>query len=375
MKRYFLIITGLVLLTLLFGCGRTYHLDRFPKIPPPEWQFTRGNPESTGDIESDYRGGLNPKWRGKFGDTPIGPLTFGADNVIVPSSREKAYFYDTQTGKYRGKVKTKGNAQTGLVIIDSLAYYSGGYEENYFKCLNLHTLRTSWEVSIKDVTGAPIILKDRVYLASTTGKVECRDRSTGELIWQEQASSRSPAGPSIAGNKAYFPLDNGTLTAYDTETGEMIFDIDLDEPLMAKVAIGEMAFVTGSEGSFWALDRESGDILWRRHFDWPIWTAPAIDENMVYFGDNGGTLHALDKRSGRTIWEFKTDGVILASPIVVGDYLLFASLDRYLYSLDKKSGLLNSKWKSEHEIRFSPISDGNSIYVATTGGVIQCLGD
>ncbi len=375
MKKILVPIFGLLLAVSFFGCGRVYHLNRFPKIPAPEWQFTRGNVESTADIDSGYLGGLTPRWKGKFGDSPIGPITFGGGNVIVPSSREKAYFFNAETGKFRGKLKTKGNAQTGLTVIDSLAYYSEGYDENLFKCLNLHTLRTAWEVPVKDVTGAPIILKDRVYLASTTGTVECRNRLTGVLIWQKKAASRSPAGPSIAGNIVYFPLDNGVLTAYDTETGEMIFEIDLDEPLMSKVAVGDMVFVTGSEGSFWAVDRETGNTLWRRRFDWPIWTAPAIDENMVYFGDNGGTLHALDKITGRTVWEFKTDGVILASPIVVGDYLLFASLDKYLYSLDKKSGLLNSKWKSKHEIRFSPISDGNSIYVATSGGVIQCLGD
>jgi len=374
MKRYYY-PAAFVFLLLVIGCGKTYRLDRFPKIPAPEWQYTRGDLQSSGQIESNYRGGLNPKWRGKFGDSPVGPLTFGAGNVIVPSSREKAYFFDPVTGKNRGRVKTKGNAQTGLMIVDSLAYFSGGYDENYFKCLNLHTLGTSWKVSIKDVTGAPIILEDRVYLASTTGKVECRNRLTGDIIWQTQASSRSPAGPSVFGNRVYFPLDNGVLTAFDTETGEMIFESDLEEPLMAKVAVGGMVFVTGAEGSFWAVDKETGETIWRRQFDWPIWTAPAVDENMVYFGDNGGFLRALDKKTGRTVWEFQSDGIILASPIVVGNYLLFASLDRYLYSLEKKSGLLNSKWKSDHEIRFSPISDGESIYVATFGGVIQCLGD
>ncbi len=350
-------------------------MSRFPKIPAPEWQYSRKDLQARGSIDSGYHGNLNVKWEDSFGGSTIGPLTMGGGQVIVPISREKVQFYDVATGKHSGRIKTKGNAQAGVIIIDSLAYFAGGYKYNYFECLNLHTLGVSWKVPIKDVTGSPIIIEDRVFLASTTGNIECRNRLNGEIIWQKQATSRSPAGPSSDDETVFFPLDDGNLIGLDMKTGEKKFETALGEPLMSKVAVGEYVFVSGSEGSFCAVDKKTGEIVWKRRFDWPIWTAPAVDEHMVYFGDNGGYLHALDKLEGRTIWEFKSDGIILASPIVVGNYLLFASLDRYLYCIDKRTGLLNTKHRTKHEIRFSPISDGESIYIATHGGIIQCLGD
>ena len=80
----------------------------------------------------------------------------------MPTARERAHFFDIETGKNDGRISIKGNAQTGLVIIDSLAYYSEGYKENKIKCFNLHTQATTWEAPVKDVTGTPIIKEDRI---------------------------------------------------------------------------------------------------------------------------------------------------------------------------------------------------------------------
>ncbi|MCP4706934.1 MAG: PQQ-binding-like beta-propeller repeat protein, partial [candidate division Zixibacteria bacterium] len=274
-----------------------------------------------------------------------------------------------------GKYKTRANVQTGLTVVDSLAYFASGPVKNLFVCLNLHNRKTLWRTKIKDVTGAPIIKDNRVYLASDLGWVECRDRLSGEIIWRDSVGAKSPAGPSLDEGVIYFPFDDGRLIGFDEKTGDMIVNVDLKQPLVSKVAIDGMIFISGMAGTFSALEKESGEIIWERSFEWPIWTSPAIDENMVYVGDNGGLLRALDRKDGRTLWSFRADGVILSAPISVGKYLVFASLDKYLYCVDKTTGLLNSKWKNDREIRFPAISDGESIYVISQDGLISCLGD
>ena len=125
----------------------------------------------------------------------------------------------------------------------------------------------------------------------------------------------------------------------------------------------------------YAVDKNDGKTIWSRRFDRSIWTAPAVDDQYLYFGDSDGVLHALDKRDGATVWEFKTEGVILSSPILIGDKVVFASLDRHLYCLEKADGHLVSRRFFKHEIRFPAVSDGINVFVALQNGSVQCLGE
>jgi len=374
MKRRVLI---LILLAVVAGtgCTRKFHLPRGEYPTDSAWRFSRADQSGRAYLATHYSGQLNRRWQKKLSDRPVGPMSIGAGKLVVPVTRGKVHFYDLVSGRHLGRYNSKSNVQSGVAIVDSLAYMALGPKKNRIVCLNLHNLRPVWRAALKDASGPPIIEKNRLYLGSAAGWLECRERMTGEIIWRDSAGARALAGASLYDGIVYFPLDNGIVIGYEAETGTMMFRTDLEEPIVAKAAVGDMLFVAGAEGHFFALERKTGQVVWERLFDWPIWAAPAVDNDMVYIGDNGGFLRALDKRTGRSVWTYKADGVILASPIVVGDYLLFASLDKHLYCLDKKSGLLNTRTKTRHEIRFPAISDGQSIYIATHGGIIQCLGE
>lgn len=366
----------LLLSFILSGCGRKFRLERDVEYPHSIRPYGGGyDGVLKTEKSSAFSGKLNLKWRRKVAGVPIGPLSMGGGALIACTTTGRVRFFDPENGRYLGKYKARANVQTGLTVVDSLAYFAVGPIKNRLICLNLHNRKTLWRAEIKDVTGAPIIKDNRLYLASDFGWVECRDRMSGDIIWRDSVGAKSPAGPSVDDGIVYFPLENGRLTGFEELTGKMIINVDLKQPLVSKVAIDGMVFVSGMTGTFSALDKKTGKIIWERSFEWPIWTSPATDENMVYVGDNGGLLRALDKKDGRTIWNFQADGVILSAPITVGDYLIFASLDKYLYCLDKKSGLLNSKWKNDREIRFPAISDGESVYVISQDGLISCLGD
>jgi outer membrane protein assembly factor BamB len=356
------------------GCSKKFRLRDSDELTSA-WIFDRGDAQSTGHMESQFAGNLNLKWQRKISDNPVGPLTIGAGKLIVCSSRGRAYFFDTKSGQYRGRYKSKSNLQTGIIMVDSLGYMGLGPLKDQFRCVNFNNRKTIWNAPLKDVTGSPIIIEDKVFLVSASGSVECRNRLSGDLIWQESVNAKSLAGPSYADDQVYVPLDDGRFYGFDAETGNMKYELILNEPLVSKAAVGDMIFIAGSEGTLYALDKSTNNVVWQRSFEWPMWGAPAVDRNMVFVGDNGGYLRALDKDDGHTIWEFRSNGVIVASPIIVGNFLVFASLDRNVYCVDKKTGLLNSKSQTKHGIHFSPISDGESIFIATHGGTIQCLGD
>lgn len=376
MKNLLLFFGLIICAILLFGCGKKFHLEREIEYKTSVVPYGGGFNNAMLPIQDGgFSGDLNVKWRSKVSGVPIGPLAIADGKLIVCTSAGRVFFFDTKDGRYLGKYKSRANVQTGLTVFDSLAYFSLAPFKNRFMCVNLHNQKTVWQAEIKDVTGSPIINNNRLYLAAASGLVECRNRIIGNLIWQDTVGAKSLAGPSCDEGIVYFPFDNGKLIGFDELTGKMIINVDLEQPLVSKVSLGNMIFVSGVAGIFSALDKKTGAIVWERSFDWPVWTSPAVDDKTVYVGDNGGFIRALDIKDGHTIWSFQTEGVILSAPIIVGNYLIFGSLDRFLYCLDKRTGLLNSKWKNKYEVRFPAISDGESIYVAAQDGSIYSLGE
>ncbi len=373
MNKTRLIVCVLIGIVLVSGCTRKFKLKRNEVVPESNWQYSRGDVSATAASKADFSGVLNVKWEDRISEAPIGPLTIGAGRLIIPGSRGRIYFYDPATGKFCGRHKERSGSQTGLVVVDSLAYYSVAPPKNHFVCLNLHTRESLWKVRLKDVSGTPIIVDNNVYVASSLGRVYCYERLTGAMIWRDSVGGNSVGGPSYGEGKVYFPFDDGRLYGFDAGSGKIIFTVNLQQPLVSKVAVDDRVYVSGIEGGVYAVDKNDGKTIWSRRFDRSIWTAPAVDD--LYFGDSDGVLHALDKRDGATVWEFKTEGVILSSPILIGDKVVFASLDRHLYCLEKADGHLVSRRFFKHEIRFPAVSDGINVFVALQNGSVQCLGE
>lgn len=372
-KKYVLLIP--TFLILLSGCSRKFLLDRSNVECGSPWGYPRGNIQATAQIDSPFNGRLNLKWEKKLSEGPVGPLTLGGANLIFCGSKGRIYFLNPETGKYQGRLKAKGAVQGGVKVVDSLAYFCTTTGQNRLVCINLLNRKTIWEKALRDATGMPIIIDDRLILSADSGTVYCIDRYDGNILWKNQGGARSIAGPSYDIGVIYLPTEKGKLLGYEMISGSQLFATELGEPLVTKVALGDKVYVTGANGGLSAIEKKTGQIIWSREFPWPVWTAPALDDKMVFVGDGGGSLMALEKSDGRTAWEFRTDGVIISSPIVVGRYLIFASLDKNIYCINRNNGLLVSKRKVKHEIRFPLISDGRRIFGVAHDGTIQSFED
>ncbi len=59
-------------------------------------------------------------------------------------------------------------------------------------------------------------------------------------------------------------------------------------------------------GIVYALDAASGDVRWTYETPWPVQSAPAFANGMVYVASDDGTLHALRAANGEQLWTFTT---------------------------------------------------------------------
>ncbi len=373
MKNAFIILI-LMALTLT-GCSRKFKMKLSFEYPESSWPFSRYDIAAGARSPYDFSGKLNLIWEDRVSGAPAGPMVIGAGCLIVSDSKGKVSFFDLRTGKFKGLLKMRHPVRGGVVLCDSLAFFGLDAPKNELLCLNLYNRNILWKRHLKDISGAPIIKDNKLFVCGTDGRVYCLDCVSGKTIWSDSTDAVCLAGPSYYEGRVYFPMDDGDINVYEASLGELIQKLTLGGPLVSKVVINDNVFVADNFGGFYALETGTGRPLWDRKFDWPIWCSPAADDNLVYIGDSGGYLRALDKKTGQTVWDYETGGVIISSPIIAGQFVVFASLDRHLYCLDHASGKLVSRRQFDQEIRLPAIASDGSIFVALHNGIIQCLGD
>ena len=98
-----------------------------------------------------------------------------------------------------------------------------------------------------------------------------------------------------------------------------------------------------------------------------IWTAPAVDEGKVVFGDYNNTFYALDARYGSLVWKFETNGLITSSPAICNGKVYFGSYDGNVYCLNLTTGLEIWNYSLSYPIIAGPTVVNGSVYVPTGG--------
>jgi outer membrane protein assembly factor BamB len=71
-----------------------------------------------------------------------------------------------------------------------------------------------------------------------------------------------------------------------------------------------------------------------------IWSSPATDGRLVFFGSTDGSLYALEASSGRLAWRFETGRPIVGPPSHSGGQVYVLSDDGFLYKLAAGTGAL-----------------------------------
>jgi outer membrane protein assembly factor BamB len=83
-----------------------------------------------------------------------------------------------------------------------------------------------------------------------------------------------------------------------------------------------------------------GTQVWRVELDGSITASPAVENGMVYYPTDAGTMYARQADTGDPQWQIPVGGELLSDPILGGDSLFVASLggESLVTCLDSASG-------------------------------------
>lgn len=84
-----------------------------------------------------------------------------------------------------------------------------------------------------------------------------------------------------------------------------------------------------------ACNSEPVEKLWQYPSLAASYSSPAVNNNIVVFGTEGGELHALS-RDGAFLWKFQTRKEIVSAPQIMDNLIFFGSTNHNFYAVDLK---------------------------------------
>lgn len=363
-------------LLLLLGCASPYGLKRYEvddqRTP---WPYYRGDASATGSKDGTFSGRLNEVWHHRSSAKPAGPLTIHDSVLVLAGSKKKIEFYGLEAGALEGTIKTKGFPETGLIIYDSLGFYSLAARKDRLEAYNLINHKSLWKRPVKNAAPGSILVNNRLLVSSANGVLLALEPFTGEEQWQFEADGGFVAPASAGRDLIFQPGDHGIIYALSPEDGSERYQVSLKAEIVSPVAVADLAYASDLEGNVYGISPEDGAIAWTTSVGGPLWSPPAVAGRQVVVAHSGGDVVALDASTGAERWRYAASEVIRAAPVIVGKFVIVGTMTGRLLVLDFETGSLVDETKLDGAVTVSPVSDGNIVIAATDKGYITCFGD
>ena len=214
----------------------------------------------------------------------------------------------------------------------------------------------------------PLFHDGKLFTLGINGVVSAFDAAAGALLWQKPAPPVEPLyatalSPVADNGRVIFHVgghNDGALTAFDADSGDVVWRWNGDGPAYASPMVAELdgvrQIVTVTQEHIVGIAADSGELLWERPFVSRATNnsiTPILDgDAVIVTGQNLGVAKFRPRRqNGRwtteTIWETSEVSMFMSNPVLAGDTLFGMSHLRsgQFFALDAVSGA--TLWRTE----------------------------
>jgi outer membrane protein assembly factor BamB len=336
----------------------------------------RANPQRTGVYSFPaIRTQPQVQWQAKISNTWLMPPLLAEGILYTGSGDGVLYAVDADTGEQLWSQAGFGQLEsTGAITGDTII--TAGYNQTV-KAMDRTTGDERWSYKTGyGVQGAPLIVEDRVYIA-TDREVYALDVESGQLVWKVTTGTEGAyMGAPAYEEDVIYTTGGKLLLALDAGSGRELWRTQKDEMFLGLAVADGLVYVGNFDRKLYAFDQSSGEERWSFEGEEVFWSSPAVSEGVIYAG-NARTVYALDAKTGEQLWSFDGESRSISEPLL-SDGVVYVSDSshelprgpRHLYALDARSG--KEVWTFESISTFLPAPAlGNGvIYVTSTGEII-----
>jgi outer membrane protein assembly factor BamB len=241
-----------------------------------------------------------------------------------------------------------------------------GIEQSYGKI--------NWEFSLPAslAGGNYIAIKGgKVIVTTGDGTLTAINSSSGKLIWQNKSkggvnsSNYSAHSLLLINNIAIVTYISINITAYDIQTGAILWQIPLPDRTNIFIATDNNSLFVSEEYSLFAFDLRSGGVLWKLDFD-SIIGPIIVEENRIYLLQRSGTMRiiSIDSHNKNIIWDNSVFAVYINKfPEIYMDKDNVYIVGEKIYMISKTTGSL--VWSSEKISSYKQLAYYNSVVMST----------
>jgi len=339
---------------------------------PKPWKPTLLVPFLLGAIQQICLAQDWPQWRGPSRD---GVLASFSEPRIWPEKLTQIWKVAVGVG-HSSPVVAGGRVflhsrQGEMEVVSCLDLNNGNeiWQERYSVPYNMNPAAVGHG---KGPKSTPVLFDGRLYTFGITGILSCFEMKTGKLLWRKEFSKEFKETSPLFG-ASMSPLidrgllivnvgghDQGALTAFDAQTGEVRWTCKGDGPSHASPIVADLAgarqVVTQTQNHLVGVDVFNGKLLWSipftTEYDQNIVTPLLYQQTLIYSGvfKETAAVKVLRKSDGWTtekVWVNPGVSMYMSSP-VVSDGLLYGFSHRnkgQFFCLDARTGA--TLWTSE----------------------------
>lgn len=196
------------------------------------------------------------------------------------------------------------------------------------------------------IVAGPLQIEGVAYVATADNLLLALDPETGNELWHFAAEFSIWAQPTYHDGTLFVASLDRHLYAVDAADGSQKWASELSGAMSAQPIINaddHLVYAASYDHEVHALDIDSGNEVWSvQATDW-VWSAPALADGTLYFGDSSGNVFAVDAANGDILWKsgvhtmnvvatvtqnppLTIKGAIQASPVVQDGVVYLASL-------------------------------------------------
>lgn len=231
-------------------------------------------------------------------------------------------------------------------------------------------------------------IDDRVLVGTVDGSLVILTAG-GEVVGTVDTRGAVRRSPAIADGIGYVAADSGVVTAFDVETGEVRWSLDLaaDATRFAEPEVSTPVYANGTlyvvrgpldlsaPHEVVAVDITARSVRWRSPSPTPdrMFVGAVTDHAVITVGEDGA-IRRLDPATGTATSFFENTAGMGALPTIVGDTLFVSSYDGMVRAIDLMTGVERWRVQVRGQATMPVVVDGR-VYVGTDLGRAVMIGN